>query len=172
MTDTLTRLRRRSVTDLGWRTGTSLEDRVARLLSSYGLGPTFIVQQHAVGRYHLDFSVPALKIALEADGWYHDAPEAAVRDRRRDATLRAAGWLVFRVDDTDDGTLAEEVARVAEIINGHLDHYGLRRKLEYAHAVEVKRTEREARKRRTREERWQAAVTYDPHPDTAADGAS
>jgi len=74
-------------------------------------------QQFRVGRFRLDFAWPGLKIALEADGWWHRSPEGAVKDRQRDSWLRSQGWLVFRVDDEHgEGVLAAQVARVARIV--------------------------------------------------------
>jgi hypothetical protein len=114
----------------GWRSGTDLENRVAFRLSRYGFVPAaaqpgkpirgqdveWVHQQYRVDPYRLDFAWPKLKIALEADGWHHRSPEGAAKDARRDAILREAGWLMFRVHDCDDMLIAEQLSRVARVI--------------------------------------------------------
>jgi very-short-patch-repair endonuclease len=105
----------------GWRTGTSLENRVAFLLGRFKLGPDKTAQQHRVGRYRLDFAWPSLQICLEADGGWHRTPGGAAVDAARDAWLRNQGWLVFRVDDTGGSAhLGRQVARVARVVHGEL----------------------------------------------------
>jgi very-short-patch-repair endonuclease len=101
----------------GWLPGTSLEDRVALCLHRFGERPGDVAQQHRVGRFRADFAWPDLRIALEADGWQHRSPEGAARDADRDRRMRAQGWLVFRVHDSDDDELAEQVARVVQVVN-------------------------------------------------------
>lgn len=49
--------------------------------------------QFRVGKYTLDFAVPSLGIAIEADGrGWHDS----ARDRSRDEDLKTLGWLTLR----------------------------------------------------------------------------
>lgn len=48
--------------------------------------------------YRLDLADPALKIAVEYDGNYHDDPEQQSKDRFRRNRLQAAGWIVIAVD--------------------------------------------------------------------------
>lgn len=116
--DAATRILRDVVEEKGWRPGTSLENRVCLLLSRFGCGPKLVKQQYRVGRYRLDFAVPQMGFALEADGWHHRNPASAGRDAERDSELRHLGWLVFRVDDTGtDDDLGLQVARVARVIN-------------------------------------------------------
>jgi very-short-patch-repair endonuclease len=100
----------------GWKPGTSLENQVALQLSRYGFKPDQVAQQHPVEGYRLDFAWPRFKLALEADGWHHRSPEGAARDARRDSMLRAADWLVFRVDDLNPDSLTTQVARVAQAV--------------------------------------------------------
>ena len=76
-----------------------LEVKVWRLLTRARLRP---VRQHEVHcgehRYRLDFAWPALKVAVEADGFdAHGGRRAFVADRRRSADLGAAGWVVIPV---------------------------------------------------------------------------
>ncbi|MHA6525321.1 endonuclease domain-containing protein [Tessaracoccus sp. G1721] len=52
------------------------------------LGPTVI---------YLDIAWPQLKVAVEIDGFeFHGSKESFHADRKRDAALTAAGWLVLR----------------------------------------------------------------------------
>ena len=106
--------RREFVAERGWRPGTNLENMVCRQLTSFTHRPE---QEYRAGRYRLDFAWPEVKIALEADGWYHRSPEGAANDRRRDSWLRSEGWLVFRVDDEHgERVLAQQISRVAQIV--------------------------------------------------------
>jgi very-short-patch-repair endonuclease len=104
------------IEEKGWIAGTSLENQVALLLHRFSFRPDQVAQQHRAEGYRLDFAWPRIKVALEVDGWHHRSPEGAARDARRDATLRAAGWLVFRVDDLDLESLPTQVARVAQVV--------------------------------------------------------
>ncbi len=76
-----------------------LEVRIWRLLRSAGLRP---VRQYSVrydGRtYRLDFAWPALRVAVEADGFdAHGGRGAFERDHARLAVLCAHGWRVVPV---------------------------------------------------------------------------
>jgi len=54
--------------------------------------------QFRVGRYTLDFALPSLGIAIEADGrGWHDS----VRDRQRDEELRVHGWHTVRFSGSE-----------------------------------------------------------------------
>ena len=58
-----------------------------------------------------------MKIALEADGWWHRSPEGATADRQRDSWLQSQGWVVFRVDDEHgEDSLRDQVVRVALLV--------------------------------------------------------
>lgn len=80
---------------------TSLERAVATLLRETGAS---FVREHPVhtgGRvYYVDFAVPHLKVAVEADGrrWHSDAVSFE-RDRERHNDLTAAGWRILRVTE-------------------------------------------------------------------------
>lgn len=119
------------ITEKGWAAGTHLENRVALRLSLFHFVPVnphatykqsddVVYQQYRVGPYRLDFAWPPLKIALEADGWYHQSPDGAMKDARRDMELRHRDWFVFRVHDSDDVELAMQLSRVAQIIRGFI----------------------------------------------------
>lgn len=110
----ITNALRQVVIERGLHPGTHLENQVALILSHCGLHPE---QQYRAGRFRLDFAWPELKIALEADGWHHRAPEGAARDRLRDSWLRSQGWVVLRVDDEHgERALRAQVVRVAGIV--------------------------------------------------------
>lgn len=117
MTRLIAAIDRELVERAGWRPGTSLENRVALHLIRLNALPC--EQQYRVGRYRLDFAWPALRIALEADGWHHRSPDMAARDAARDAWLRARGWLVLRVDD-DDRTLRFQLARICRLVRSEV----------------------------------------------------
>jgi very-short-patch-repair endonuclease len=114
---TIDRVIAEHIAQRGWRLGTTLENRVARLLSSFRFAASDVEQELEVGRWRLDFAWPKIKLCLEADGWHHRSPEGAAHDAERDASLRADGWLVLRVDDRNgEESLADQVARVAQVV--------------------------------------------------------
>lgn len=100
------------------------EKRVFGILAATGIreapkrdaGVLDFRQQHAFGRYALDFAWPRLQIAIEADGSIHKSDATYQHDRLRDAWLRERGWLVFRVDTTLAGGLEVQVHRVLDVI--------------------------------------------------------
>lgn len=94
--------------DHGLRQGTSLENKVTMRLHQYDL---LDEMQRRVGKYHLDYAWPELKIALEADGPHHWRPDVAMKDAVRDSWLRSRGWMVFRIDEMA-GNLEEQLCRV------------------------------------------------------------
>lgn len=102
--------------DLGWGPIANRgEARLAVRLARWGLRPPECVRQFRVGPYRLDFAWPALKVALEADGWVHTAASVYAKDRERDAYLRERGWLVFRVN-IESEAWQEQAARVAQVV--------------------------------------------------------
>ncbi len=54
-------------------------------------------RQHPAGIYVLDFYCAKARLAIEVDGWVHDNPATADRDRRRSAFLRSQGVAITRV---------------------------------------------------------------------------
>jgi very-short-patch-repair endonuclease len=110
----------------GWDLGTTLENRVCLILSSFGFRPEQVAQQYRVGRYRLDFAAPDVKVAIEADGWVHRSPETAAKDAERDSWLRSQGWLVLRVDDRHgEESLKEQMVWPARVIRGERDALGV-----------------------------------------------
>ena len=77
-------------------TDSLLEQAMRRLIDRFRLPP---VEFHAViCGYEVDFRVLGTPVILECDGWtYHGLERTNFeRDRRRDAELLAAGWIVLR----------------------------------------------------------------------------
>jgi very-short-patch-repair endonuclease len=85
-----------------------LEARMARLLREHGLpAPRF---QYRLGRFRVDFAYPAVKLAIEVDGFeVHGTPSALQRDLHRQNALVAKGWTVLRF------TWLDVVRRPAEV---------------------------------------------------------
>ena len=54
-------------------------------------------RQHPVGPYTLDFYCPALKLAIEVDGFSHDTGDRPQRDEVRTAWLKSQGIEVLRI---------------------------------------------------------------------------
>ena len=77
-------------------TDSMLEQTMHRLIIRHRLPP---VEFHPVICGHeVDFRVTGTSVILECDGWaYHGLQRTNFeRDRRRDADLLAAGWIVLR----------------------------------------------------------------------------
>ena len=73
-----------------------LERAMARLLAAHGLPPA---QFHArILDFEVDFAIVPERVVLECDGWTSHGLDRVQfeRDRRRDAALAAAGWIVLR----------------------------------------------------------------------------
>lgn len=47
-------------------------------------------------RYLIDVAIPSLKVAIEADGSSHQKIVYQESDKRKDAALTKAGWIVLR----------------------------------------------------------------------------
>jgi hypothetical protein len=95
-----------------------LERRFFDLTRRAGL-PTPVLQYEVWdgGRFvaRIDAAYPALKIAIEVDGYGpHTTPEAFQRDRTRQNRLVALGWTVLRFTWDDVVRRPAEVARIIE----------------------------------------------------------
>lgn len=53
--------------------------------------------EHPIANYILDFYVHAYKLAIEVDGGYHQNPDRAAKDRKRDRSLVSRGYTVLRL---------------------------------------------------------------------------
>lgn len=94
-----------------------LESKMARLLQCSGLTlPQAEYVAGENGEYRLDFAYPAIKLAIEVDGYvWHSSPEQARADNARRNRLLAQGWRVLvytwaSVRDTPDEVVAEILA--------------------------------------------------------------
>lgn len=122
------RIIERLAEDGGYRPGTSLENLAAFRLLRVGFRPPRVSQQHRVGRYRIDFAWPDLQVGLECDGFQHRRPENAARDALRDVELRAAGWVIFRIDDASgEEAFVDQLYRVTEFVHLLDDHRGCKR---------------------------------------------
>ena len=77
------------------------EDHLLEAIIAAGLPEPLVNNRNALGVADIepDFAWPAARLIVEVDGASaHDQPGKRASDRRRDLTLRAAGWLVYRVD--------------------------------------------------------------------------
>ena len=93
---------------------TGIEKIVRRSLDLLDLGHEYI-QEAKIGRYAIDFYIPDLRIAIEADGSYwHRDPE---RDKCKDNYLAKHNINVIRL--TEDEINSCDIAR---LINYRIDH--------------------------------------------------
>lgn len=101
-----------------------LEPRMARLLGTHGLpGAAFQHEIHHRGRLvgRADFAYPALRLALEVDGFSaHASPRAFQSDLRRQNALVALGWTVLRFTWADVVCHPERVAATIADVLGSL----------------------------------------------------
>ena len=74
---------------------------------------------HPLGRYVIDFAWPREQVLVETDGYAtHGHRTAFERDRARDATLHAAGYVVLRFtwrQITEEPL--EVIARLAQVLS-------------------------------------------------------
>jgi len=114
-----TRATRGLLTDRGLLGGPApsvLESRMKRLFDRYNLpSPHFEVVAGVHGEYRLDAAYPALRFAVEVDGYaWHSSPEHLQRDHSRRNRLQSQGWfiLVYTWQDVvnDPARVAREVA--------------------------------------------------------------
>lgn len=89
--------------------GSRLERAIREALTADGRD---FAEQVRVGNYHPDFLLGSL--VVEADGSYwHDRPDVAERDRRRDAWMTAHGYTVLRLrEDVIDAGAAAILAAI------------------------------------------------------------
>lgn len=80
---------------------TSLEQKMYQLLLGMRL-PFIQKAQSQIGPYVVDFSIPALRIAIECDGdQWHSTPEARAHDQKRDMDLAKVGWTTVRFSERE-----------------------------------------------------------------------
>lgn len=79
--------------------GSGARSHAERLLIQLlrGAGITGWVANHPVGGYRVDVGFPALKVALEVDGFaFHSSHEDFRQDRKRQNEIALLGWQVLR----------------------------------------------------------------------------
>jgi very-short-patch-repair endonuclease len=67
-------------------------------------------RQHPIGPYVLDFYCPAIKLAIEVDGFAHDTGDQPRRDDIRTEWLRKGGVEVLRIPASDVLADPDEIA--------------------------------------------------------------
>ena len=98
--------------DVAPRTNSALEIRFLELVRAARLPEPLV--NHVVEGLEVDFHWPAERVVVETDGWNtHRTRRSFETDRRRDATLLAAGWRVLRV--THDRIAHDGPALIAEL---------------------------------------------------------
>jgi very-short-patch-repair endonuclease len=100
-----------------------LEPEMRRLLRRHGL-PAFEFHPRVLG-WEVDFAHMESMVIAEVDGWEHHGRdrEQFERDRRRDAVLQAAGWVVFRFTWLQ---VKRRPTMVADSLHGALERRGSR----------------------------------------------
>lgn len=77
------------------RAPSPLEKAVFRQLAESGCK---FEQERSVGPFWVDFAIPSLRLAIEAQGrTYHRHPSRQARDRAKRAALEKIGWKVVNV---------------------------------------------------------------------------
>jgi very-short-patch-repair endonuclease len=92
---------------------TEAESLLWRSLSRKGLLGYKTRRQHGIGAYVLDFYCPALKLAIEVDGFTHESDSARVRDQIRQSDIESLGIHFARL--TDDEVLGNPAKAMAKI---------------------------------------------------------
>lgn len=78
---------------------TSIERTVASMLSASGVK---FDAEHRIGRYVVDFYVPAKGLVIECDGTYwHSKPDVKARDAIRDEWFARHGYRVVRLTEAE-----------------------------------------------------------------------
>ena len=87
-------------------------------LIRYQIVPQYKVQYGSNREYSIDFGVPALKIAIEADGeTFHGSEKQITSDKERDQKLHQLGWTVLRFTDADiDKKLEKVISTIVKAI--------------------------------------------------------
>jgi very-short-patch-repair endonuclease len=59
------------------------------------------IREHPIGPFFVDFCCRAEKVVVEIDGGTHGTADETARDRARETFLRAQGYRIFRVHNSD-----------------------------------------------------------------------
>lgn len=111
-----------------------IEHELYKAIRKEGLSP---IPQYRIEWYTVDFAFPDIKVAIEADGASYHSGDRREHDRRRDSSLRRAGWTVKRFHGT---TIYHRASNCAYIVRQE---------------VESRRAQAKARARQEEKE-WQA----------------
>ena len=79
---------------------TSLEVQVGDALDRAGI--KYIPQYPTRTGFVIDFAIPERHLAIEADGPFHDTPDARKKDAFRTHRLKQEGWHVVRIHWSED----------------------------------------------------------------------
>jgi very-short-patch-repair endonuclease len=100
------------------RADSAAERLLIRLLRAAGI-PGWTLG-HPCGPYRIDVAFPAVKVAVEIDGWaWHVDQDRFVNDRRKGNTLVRAGWVLLRftwhdLNHDPHSVIAQIVAALAQ----------------------------------------------------------
>lgn len=76
---------------------TSIERALRAGLAAVGIDA---IPEHVIGPFCIDLAIPDRRLAIEADGTYwHALPASRIRDAKKDAYLRVAGWTLLRFSE-------------------------------------------------------------------------
>ena len=96
---------------------TSAEARLWQALRNRQLARWKFRRQHPVDRYVVDFITLDGKLIIKVDGVTHSSSSEIARDKARTEVLKACGFLVLRVSNTD---VYENLEGVLELIETSL----------------------------------------------------
>jgi very-short-patch-repair endonuclease len=101
------------------RADSAAERLLVRLLRQAGI--TGWVLGYPFGRYRIDLAFPALKVAIEVDGWaWHVDAERFRNDRRKGNAITRDKWDLLRFTWHDlDGSPAETVKEIESMISAN-----------------------------------------------------
>jgi len=97
---------------------TLAEDRIWSELRNSRLNGLKFIRQCSIEPYFADFACRDCMIIVEIDGATHSTDEEKANDARREEYLRAQGFRVFRVDNT------EVYENLAGVLAGLLEFIG------------------------------------------------
>ena len=98
---------------------TYIEARMIEMLDNMEISYVF---QYPILRYNVDFAIPELKIVIECDGeyWHQDK----VKEQKRDAKIKEAGWDIFHFTGSQINTTPKEVEdELARVLGNHTGEY-------------------------------------------------
>ena len=78
-----------------------IERRMWRLLYAFRTGGYHFRKQVPIGPYTVDMACHHAKLVIEVDGETHGSDSARRNDARRDAFLRAEGYTVLRISNSE-----------------------------------------------------------------------